>query len=221
MTLTPQSLLAGLDTTLAEVSQDWRATVLGQIADLFLNSADRYSKDQVALFDTVMSLLIPGVDRLTLASLSDRLTDVANPPAKVLTSLASHPDPDVCGPPLERAKALPDKILVDILVDALERERVDPKIVAKIAARTELADTVTDSLLKRGNPAVQRTLLENPHARISEGGFARIIMGLDGDVALAQLVAARPDLPAELRPRLNGILKGLIPGPVVAARTGD
>jgi uncharacterized protein (DUF2336 family) len=209
MTLTPQSLLADLDTTLAEVSQDWRATVLGQIADLFLNSADRYSKDQVALFDTVMSL--------TLASLSDRLTDVANPPAKVLTSLASHPDPDVCGPPLERAKALPDKILVD----ALERERVDPKIVAKIAARTELADTVTDSLLKRGNPAVQRTLLENPHARISEGGFARIIMGLDGDVALAQLVAARPDLPAELRPRLNGILKGLIPGPVVAARTGD
>ena len=45
---------------------------------------------------------------------------------------------------------------------AVERERVDPKIVAKIAARTELADTVTDSLLKRGNPAVQRTLLENP-----------------------------------------------------------
>jgi hypothetical protein len=75
MTLTPQSLLADLDTTLAEVSQDWRATVLGQIADLFLNSAHRYSKDQVALFDTVMSLLIPGVDRLTLASLSDRLTD--------------------------------------------------------------------------------------------------------------------------------------------------
>ena len=72
-----------------------------------------------------------------------------------------------------------------------------------------------------GPAAVQRTLLENPHARISEGGFARIIMGLDGDVALAQLVAARPDLPAELRPRLNGILKGLIPGPVVAARTGD
>ena len=203
MTLTPQSLLAELDLTLAEVSQDWRTTVLGQIADLFLNSADRYSNDQVALFDTVMSLLIPGVDRLTLAPLSDRLADVANPPAKVLAGLASHPDPDVCGPPLERAKALPDKILVD----AIERERIDPKIVAKIAARTELAEAVTDSLLKRGNAAIQRTLLENPDARISEGGFARIIMGLDGDVGLAQLVAARQDLPAELRPWLNGILK--------------
>jgi hypothetical protein len=203
MTLTPQSLLAELDLTLTEVSQDWRATVLGQIADLFLNSADRYSKDQVALFDTVMSLLIPGVDRLTLAPLSDRLADVANPPAKVLASLASHPDPDVCGPPLERAKALPDKILVD----AVERERIDPQIVTKIAARAELAETVTDSLLKRGIAAIQRTLLENPNARISEGGFARIIMGLDGDVGLAQLVASRADLPAELRPWLNGILK--------------
>jgi hypothetical protein len=43
-------LLAEIDTTLSEVSQDWRTTVLGQIADLFLDSADRYSTDQVALF---------------------------------------------------------------------------------------------------------------------------------------------------------------------------
>jgi hypothetical protein len=107
MTLTPQTLLAELDTTLAEVSQDWRTTVLGQIADLFFNSADRYSLDQIALFDTVMSLLLPGVDRLTLAQLSNRLADLANPPAKVLASLARHPDSDVCGPVLERSKKLP------------------------------------------------------------------------------------------------------------------
>ena len=45
MTRTPQTLLAELDTMLSEVSQDWRTTVLGQIADLFFNSADRYSID--------------------------------------------------------------------------------------------------------------------------------------------------------------------------------
>jgi uncharacterized protein (DUF2336 family) len=203
MTLTPQTLLAELDTTLSEVSQDWRTTVLGQIADLFLNGADRYSKDQVALFDTVMSLLLPGVDRLTLAQLSDRLADVANPPMKILASLASHADADVSGPVLERSKALPDKVLVDVL----ERERIDPKILAKIAGRSELGPSVTDCLLKRGNAAIQRTLLENPNASISEGGFARIIMGLDGDTSLARLVADRQDLPAELRPWLNDTLK--------------
>ena len=56
MTLNAQALLAELDTTLSEVSQDWRTAVLRQIADMFFNGAELYSKDQVALFDAVMSL---------------------------------------------------------------------------------------------------------------------------------------------------------------------
>ena len=102
MTLTAQTLLAELDTTLSEVSQDWRTAVLRQIADLYLSGADLYSKDQVALFDAVMSLLLPGVDRPTLAELSNRLAGVPLPPAKVLASLANHPELEVCGPVLER-----------------------------------------------------------------------------------------------------------------------
>jgi uncharacterized protein (DUF2336 family) len=204
MTLTAQSLLAELDTTLSEVSQDWRTAVLGQIADLFLNSADRYTTEQVALFDTVMSLLLPGVDRLTLAALSNRLADAANGPAKVVASLANHPDLEVCGPVLERSKALTDKVLVEVA----DRERIEHSILAKIAARKELGETVTDSLLKRDNAAIQRAILDNPNARISEGGFARVIMGLNGDKSLAQVVAARHDLPAELRPWLNDTLNG-------------
>ena len=106
MTLTAQTLLAELDTALSGVSQDWRTAVLRQIADLFLGDAERYSKDQVALFDTVMSLLLPGVDDQTLAELSSRLAGVPDAPAKVLASLANHPDLGVCGPVLERSKAL-------------------------------------------------------------------------------------------------------------------
>jgi uncharacterized protein (DUF2336 family) len=204
MTLTAQTLLAELDTTLSGVSQDWRTAVLSQIADLFLGDAERYSKDQVALFDTVMSLLLPGVDDPTLAELSNRLAGISNAPAKVLASLANHPDLEVCGPVLERSKALPDKVLVGIA----DRERIEHSILAKIAARAQLDETVTDSLLKRGNPAIQRTILENPEARISENGFARVIMSLDGDQNLAQIVAARRDLPAELRPWLSDVLKG-------------
>jgi uncharacterized protein (DUF2336 family) len=121
----------------------------------------------------------------------------------VLASLANHPDLEVCGPVLERSKALPDKVLVEVA----DGERIEHSILAKIAAREQLDETVTDSLLKRGNAAIQRTILENPNARVSENGFARVIMGLDGDKSLAQMVAARQDLPAELRPWLNDILK--------------
>jgi hypothetical protein len=86
MTLNAQTLLAELDTTLSEVSQDWRTAVLRQIADMFFNGAELYSKDQVALFDAVMSLLLPGVDRPTLAELSNRLTGAPLPPPKMLAS---------------------------------------------------------------------------------------------------------------------------------------
>ena len=145
MTLNAQTLLAELDTTLSEVSQDWRTAVLRQIADMFFNSAELYSKDQVALFDPLMSLLLPGVDRPTLAELSNRLTGAPLPPPKVLASLANHPDLEVCGPVLERSKALPDKVLVEVA----DRERIEHSILAKIAAREQLDETVTDSLLKR------------------------------------------------------------------------
>ena len=107
---------------------------------------------------------------------------------------------------LERSTALPDKVLIAVA----ERERIAQSILAKIAARKELSPALTDRLLKRGNAAIQRVLLENPNARISEEGFARVVtdldMGLDGDKSLAQLVASRQDLPAGLRPRLNEIL---------------
>jgi uncharacterized protein (DUF2336 family) len=202
MSLTPQALLAELDTTLPQVEESWRSTVLRKITDLFLSGADFYNDQHVALFDAVMSRLLPGLDRDDLAELGNRLAGIANAPLNVLASLARHLDILVCGPVLERAKALPDKILAE----AADRDRVDPNILAKIAGRPRLGETVTDVLLKRGGLSLQRKIIDNPDARISEGGFARVIMGLDGDKDLAQAVAARNDLPAELRLWLKDIL---------------
>jgi uncharacterized protein (DUF2336 family) len=168
---------------------------LRQITDLFLNSAELYSDQQVALFDAVMSRLIMGVDRTALAELSSRLASVANAPVNVVGSLARHLDIAVCGPVLERAEAVPDKDLAE----AAGRDRVDPSILTRIAARPRLSETVTDILLKRGSQAVQRTIIDNPNAHISESGFARVIMGLDGNKSLAEAIAARNDVPTELR----------------------
>jgi uncharacterized protein (DUF2336 family) len=202
MSLTPQALLAELDSALPQAEESWRSTVLRQITDLFLSGADLYNDQHVALFDAVMSRLLPGLDRDDLAELGNRLAGIANAPLNVLASLARHLDILVCGPVLEQAQALPDRVLTE----AADRDRVDPNILAKIAARPQLNEAVTDVLLKRGNPPLQRKLINNPDARISEGGFARVIMGLDGDKDLAKAIAARDDLPAELRPWLKDIL---------------
>jgi uncharacterized protein (DUF2336 family) len=202
MSLTPQTLLAELDTALPQAAESWRSMVLRKITDLFLSGAEVYNDQHVALFDAVMSRLLPGLDRDDLAELGNRLAGIANAPLNVLASLARHLDILVCGPVLEQAKALPDKVLAE----AADRDRVDPNILAKIAARPQLGETVTDVLLKRGGLLLQRKIIDNPDARISEGGFARVIMGLDGDKELAQAVAARNDLPPELRLWLKDIL---------------
>jgi uncharacterized protein (DUF2336 family) len=113
----------------------------------------------------------------------------------VLASLARHADIAVSGPVIELAKALPDRDLADIA----DNSKTDVKILLKISTRPELGEAVTDALLKRGNAVVQRNLIDNPNARMSETGFAKLVMGINGDKNLAAAIAARQDVPEELR----------------------
>ncbi len=202
MALTAQSVLSDLDATLPQATEAWRSTALRQIMELFVSGADSYSGEQIALFDEVMGRLIKKMDRARLVELSGALAGAGIAPAKVLGSLARHADPAIYGPVLERAKALPDTDLIEIA----DKDRADPSVLAKIAARSELSEPVTDILLKRGNAAMRRKIIENPKARVSEMGFARVVSGINGDKALAAAIAARPEMPAELRPFVDAAL---------------
>jgi uncharacterized protein (DUF2336 family) len=203
MTLTAQSVLTELDARLPQASPSWRGAALRQIADLFLAGADLYTDEQVALFDEVMGRLIPNTDRVLVAELSSRLAGLDKAPGKAIGTLARHPDISVCGPILEQAKALPDADLVAIA----DEDRKDLNLLVKIAARPQLSTAVTDVLLKRGHKAIQRTIIDNPNAHMSEAGFARVIMGLNGDKDLAAAIAARDDVPPELRVWLTKTLE--------------
>lgn len=87
-----------------------------------------------------------------------------------------------------------------------DANRVDPKLLTKIASRPQLSEGVTNILIKRGRPAIQRKILDNPNARVSEEGFARLVSAVNGDKSFATAVAARQDCPAELRVRLDRVL---------------
>ena len=202
MTLTSQAVLAELDLALPGKPDSWRSAVLRRIVDLFLAGAALYGDEQVALFDEVIVRLIQKMDRLQLAELSDRLAPVANAPVRVLGRLVRHSDVAVSGPILDQAEALPDADLIEIA----DKDRVDPNLLAKIAARAHLNTAVTDVLIKRGNKAIQRKIIDNPNALVSEEGFARVITALNGDKNLASAIAARNDVPAELRVRLSKTL---------------
>lgn len=66
---------------------------------------------------------------------------------------------------------------------------------------------MTDVLLKRGDAQIRRAIIANTEARISESGYARLVAGVNGDKKLATAIAAREDVPAELKPFLNVALE--------------
>jgi uncharacterized protein (DUF2336 family) len=202
MALTAQSLLADLDIALPQASTFWRSTALRQIVSLFLSGAALYNREQIALFDEVMCRLIKNLDRTQFAALSSAMAGADNAPPKILSILARHVDIAVSGPILERAKALPDAELVEIA----DADRLDQSVLLKIASRGKLSETVTDALLKRGNRVVREKIVANPNARISELGFARLVSAVSGDQELAAAVAARQEVPPELRPFLDATL---------------
>jgi len=201
--LTASSLIAELDASLAAAPADWRPGVLRRIVDLFVNDAERYDDEQIGLFDDVICRLMTNIERLSLVELSNRLAGVTKAPVKAVVTLARNRDPAINGPILVNSATLPDRELAEIA--AAEQAGID--VLTKIAARASLGEAVTDVLLKRGDAQIRRAIIANSDARISESGYARLVAGLNGDKALAAAVAARKDVPAELKPFLNATLQ--------------
>jgi uncharacterized protein (DUF2336 family) len=195
MTLTCQAVLAELDAALPRTSPSWRGAVLRRIVDLFVSAAPLYNGEQVALFDEVFGRLIENTDRAPLAEMSHRLAPIENAPVKAICRLARHKDPAICGPILEQITALSDAALVAIA----DRDGVDAELSMKIARRPHLSTAITDVLVKRGGKAIWRSIVDNPGARLSEASFARVIMSINGDKDFAAAIAARADVPRELR----------------------
>ena len=203
MTPAAQTLLAELDTTLGQAPATWRRGVLRRIVDLFAAGAGGYTDEQIALFDLVIGRLIRNADRGLLAELSNKLAPLDNGPPEVLGRLAGHADMAVAGPVLEKATALSD----DKIIAIIDSERVEPSLLNTVAARPMLSEAVSDILIKRGDPSVQRKIIDHPNAAISEKSFAKLVIGINGDKKLAASIAARGDVPEDLQSWLAKVLE--------------
>jgi uncharacterized protein (DUF2336 family) len=202
MTPAAQSLLTELDMALVRQPEPWRRDALRQMIDLFLSSAEVCDTAQTDVFDEVLYRLIKKSDRATLAEVATVLAPVQKGPAKVLGTLARHSDTSISGPVIALSSALRDKDLADIA------EKAEQRMLMAIAARPKLGEAVTDVLLKRGNQDIKLRVINNPKAKLSEAGFARLVIGLNGDKKLAAAISARSDVPPELRPWLVQTLEG-------------
>ena len=189
-------LIAELDSTLQRVSSSQHLTMLRGVTDLFLDGAEAFTDEHVAVFDDVISRLLDKADRPALAELSSRLAAVENAPTNVIDRLARHEDIAIAGPVLQKLK-IKDQTLTEVAGTKGEKH------LAAIASRPQLSEAVTDVLVGRCTVETARKITENNGASLSEVGFVKLINRAKNDKALAAAIESRTDLPPELQPFLK------------------
>jgi uncharacterized protein (DUF2336 family) len=188
------SLIVDLEDAVQRGSPQRRAETLRRITDLFLGAADRFSSDQIALFDDVMGRLIDRIEMRALAELSRRLGPVANAPEGVVRRLAHNDAIAVAGPVLTQSARLGEADLVQIAASKSQAH------LLAIARRGALGESVTEVLVRRGNPYVKRNVAANPAASFSAATYGELVASARDDGTLAERMVRRADLrPIEFR----------------------
>ena len=189
---TPASLIPELEEVLQHGSAERRARTLQRITSLFLNGAEQFNDDHIALFDSVFIRLIEEIESKARAELAHQLAPVGNAPREAVRRLANDDDIAVAGPVLEQSPRLPEADLVDIA-----RTKSQAHLLA-ISGRTGIAESVTDELVRRGDRHVVRSVADNRQARLSERSFSTLVDQAEEDGILAEKVGMRPDIPPRL-----------------------
>ena len=186
------SVIRELEHAMHGGSLDRCEETLSRVTDLFLAGADRFSEDQVLLFEDVLGFLIERIETRARAELSTRLALVDNAPIRVVQRLASDDEIAVAEPVLTRSARLTGDDLIHIA-----RTKSQNHLLA-ISGRRQLDAAVTDVLLDRGNRAVIHKLAQNSGARFSEAGFTTLVVKAETDESLAEAVGLRLDVPRHL-----------------------
>jgi uncharacterized protein (DUF2336 family) len=192
-----QNLKTEIETSLGPGPSARGNTVLRSVTDLFVNRADDYSDEQVSVFDDVMQCLLDHTEHDAKVELSSRLAPISRAPAKVVSTLLNDKDPRVSTPMLAKSSSVSDTDLSAIIAAGAAEQ------LMMIARRPAINKLVTEKLIARAIPDVTYAVLANEGAQISETSIVKLIGECGNDAKLGPLVAARKDLPEELRPFLD------------------
>lgn len=188
---TATSLIDELENALATGSEAQREDMLSRITDLFVAGADRYSPNQVVLFDEIIGKLAAAIEVKARAKLAGRLAPMANAPAGVIHQLAFDDDIRVARPVLGLSEKLDD---ADLVTSASTKSQ---QHLAAISERKSLSEEVTDVLVTRGDREVVHSVAKNSGARFSFAGFRLLVKRSADDDTLSLHVGARKDIPRQ------------------------
>jgi uncharacterized protein (DUF2336 family) len=182
-------LIDELEAALSAGGDSRRVEMLSRITDLFVGAAERYSEEQVGVFEDVMARLVGTIEAKARAILAQRLAPIANAPSGVIHILAFDDDIDVAHPVLQHSERLDDSAL---LANANTKSQ---RHLFAISQRRRLSEAVTDILVRRGDRHVVRSVANNAGALFSDTGFQMLVTRAANDDDLATYVGKRNDIP--------------------------
>jgi uncharacterized protein (DUF2336 family) len=186
------TLLATLEDVVERCPPQRRAEMLKRVTNLFVEGASAFTEKHVQLFDDVFSRLIAEIEAKARFELSVRLAGVSNAPPQVVRRLAQDDNISVAGPVLQHSRRLEASDLLDVAKSKSQQH------LLAIANRRQIAESVTDVLVRRGDREVVRDVAGNSGARLSETGFSTLVGKAEKDGVLAERVGQRADIPPPL-----------------------
>lgn len=186
-----ESLISELEDAIAHNDVAHRAETLRRLTDLFVLGSAKYSSEQIALFDDVMSRLLDEVEVTARAAFGHRLASIPNAPPKVMRELALDNAIEVAGPVLTHSEQIDDVTLVESA-----KTKSQDHLLA-ISRRKTLPENVTDVLVDRGNQQVALSTVKNPGAAFSEFGYSTLVRRSREDGKLALFVWIRAEIPRQ------------------------
>src|SRR6187200_3208074 len=107
-----RSLIDELERALAAGSEAQRAEMLSRMTSLFVADSEKYSPQQINLFDELLTRFVAVIEAKARARLAGRLADVVNAPAGVIRTLAFDDDIEVARPVLRESNQIEENDLV-------------------------------------------------------------------------------------------------------------
>jgi uncharacterized protein (DUF2336 family) len=186
-----QSLIPELEEVVQHGTPQRRAETLQRVTTLFLDSAQHFDDEHVALFDDVIGYLIEEIETKALAELARRIAPVSNAPHDLVRKLAANDDITIAGPVLAQARmSEPD-------LQRIAETKSQAHLLA-ISTRLGITEALSDILVARGDREVARSIAGNQQARLSAGAFATLVDRANNDGVLAEKVGLRSDIPPRM-----------------------
>jgi uncharacterized protein (DUF2336 family) len=200
------SLINEIEAAITQGSTERRTSLLRSISDLFIQSVESFSHQQIDLFDDVIIKLCEHIEVAARAELAHRLAPLDRSPPAVIKRLASDDAIVVAKPVLERSPQLQESDLVHLA------ETKSQEHLLAISKRKSLSGNLTDVLVRRGDRDVARSVAENKGASFSATGLDTLIARSSGDAILAECLAIRKDLTIAQMQRLIAVASEIVRG---------